>query len=330
MRGSHAGTEIGPDGPSQMALEDLAALRALPGSTVLCPSDATGTVQLVAAMAQTPGIVYLRTPRGGYPVLNGSDESFPVGGPKLLRSGVADRVTLIGAGVTVLHCVQAADQLAADCIDTRVLDLYSVKPVDTTVLAEASGRAGGRLVVVQDHYPEGGLGSAVLEALADTAHPPRVVQLAVRAVPGSGQPGRGDGRRWHNRAAHCHRRPAAARCRLTQWKEIAMSTDNMYRPTTPEIAQRRKELAPHVRHAFEAFSRAVLADGALPEKTKQLIAGAVAHTTQCLFCIQGHTRLARRKGASDEEIMEAIWVAAEMRACGAYAHSTLALDVLTK
>ncbi|MEZ0367150.1 carboxymuconolactone decarboxylase family protein [Mycobacterium sp. pUA109] len=106
--------------------------------------------------------------------------------------------------------------------------------------------------------------------------------------------------------------------------------DGMYHPTTPEIAARRKELAPHAHEAFEAFSRAVFAEGALPEKTKQLIAVAVAHTTQCPYCIQGHTKLAHRKGASDEEIMEAVWVAAEMRAGGAYAHSTLALEVLDK
>jgi AhpD family alkylhydroperoxidase len=105
-------------------------------------------------------------------------------------------------------------------------------------------------------------------------------------------------------------------------------TESMYHPTTPEIAARRKALAPHTHEAFEAFSKAVFADGALPELTKQLIAVAVAHTTQCPYCIQGHTRLAHRKGATDEQIMEAIWVAAEMRAGGAYAHSTLALDVL--
>jgi AhpD family alkylhydroperoxidase len=105
-------------------------------------------------------------------------------------------------------------------------------------------------------------------------------------------------------------------------------TEPMYHPTTPEIAARRKELAPRTHDAFEAFGRAVFADGALPEKTKQLIAVAVAHTTQCPYCIQGHTKLAARKGASPEEIMEAIWVAAEMRAGGAYAHSTLALHTL--
>jgi len=106
--------------------------------------------------------------------------------------------------------------------------------------------------------------------------------------------------------------------------------DGMYPQATQEIYDRRKELAPHIHEAFEAFSRAVFAEGALPEKTKQLIAVAVAHTTQCPYCIRSHTRLARRKGASAEEIMEAVWVAAEMRAGGAYAHSTLALEELAK
>ncbi|MBO0883654.1 MAG: carboxymuconolactone decarboxylase family protein [Mycobacterium sp.] len=109
-----------------------------------------------------------------------------------------------------------------------------------------------------------------------------------------------------------------------------MVAEAMYHPTAPEIHTRRKELAPQVNDAFEAFSRAVFAEGALPEKTKQLIAVAVAHTTQCPYCIRGHTRLARRKGNSDEEIMEAVWVAAEMRAGAAYAHSTLALEELAK
>lgn len=107
-------------------------------------------------------------------------------------------------------------------------------------------------------------------------------------------------------------------------------TDSMYHPTTPEIASRRKQLAPGTHEAFENFSHAVFAEGALPEKTKQLIAVAVAHTTQCPYCITGHTRLARRKGATPEEIMEAIWVAAEMRAGGAYAHATLALNAMAQ
>lgn len=185
--GSHAGTEIGPDGPSQMALEDLAALRAIPGSTVLYPADATSTAQLVAAMADTSGVVYLRTTRGAYPVIYDSDETFPVGGSKLLRSSPADQVTLIGAGVTVHHCLQAAEQLAADGIHARVLDLYSAKPVDTVALTAAAETTDG-FVIVEDHYPQGGLGSAVLEALADTAHRPRVTQLAVARLPGSGSP----------------------------------------------------------------------------------------------------------------------------------------------
>jgi AhpD family alkylhydroperoxidase len=105
-------------------------------------------------------------------------------------------------------------------------------------------------------------------------------------------------------------------------------TDSLYQPATPELAKRRKELAPEIHAAFENFSRAVFADGALPEQTKQLIAVAVAHTTQCPYCIQGHTRLAQRTGASPEQIMEAIWVAAEMRAGGAYAHSTIALQAM--
>jgi transketolase len=186
--GSHAGTEIGPDGPSQMALEDIAALRAIPGSTVLYPADAVATARLTAAMADTSGIVYLRTTRGAYPVLYDNEESFPIGGSKTLRWHPDDQITLIGAGVTVHHCLQAADQLAAEGIDVRVLDAYSVKPIDATALTDAAGQTGHRLVVVEDHYPQGGLGSAVLEALADTTHPPRVVQLAVADVPGSGSP----------------------------------------------------------------------------------------------------------------------------------------------
>lgn len=105
-------------------------------------------------------------------------------------------------------------------------------------------------------------------------------------------------------------------------------TEALYHPTTPEIATQRKDLAPDIHDAFDNFSRAVFADGALPEKTKQLIAVAVAHVTQCPYCITGHTKLARRKGARAEEIMEAIWAAAEMRAGGAYAHSTLALHAM--
>ncbi|MGW5590980.1 transketolase [Streptomyces sp. NPDC003857] len=185
--GSHAGVEIGADGPSQMALEDLAMMRAVHGSTVLYPSDATSTVALTLAMADTRGISYLRTTRGGYPVLYGPGESFPVGGSKVLRSSDADRVTLIGAGVTVHQCLAAADQLAADGIKSRVIDLYSVKPVDAATLAAAARATQGRLVVAEDHHPEGGLGSAVADALLAARVPQlRLSHLAVRKMPGSG------------------------------------------------------------------------------------------------------------------------------------------------
>ncbi len=185
--GSHAGVEIGADGPSQMALEDLAMLRAVQGSTVLYPSDATSAAALVAAMADTNGIVYMRTTRGAYPVLYDTGESFPVGGAKVLRSSDGDQVTLIGAGVTLHACLAAADQLQADGISARVIDLYSVKPVDTDTLTAAVAATGGRLVIAEDHHPEGGLGSAVLDAL--TAAGPvdlTVRHLAVSELPGSG------------------------------------------------------------------------------------------------------------------------------------------------
>ena len=138
LSGSHAGVEIGADGPSQMALEDLAMMRAVHGSTVLYPSDATSTAALVAAMADRPGISYLRTTRGAYPVLYEPAETFPIGGSKVLRSSPDDQVTLIGAGVTLHDCLAAADQLAGDGISARVIDLYSVKPIDTETLLAAA------------------------------------------------------------------------------------------------------------------------------------------------------------------------------------------------
>ncbi|HET9875035.1 MAG TPA: transketolase [Mycobacterium sp.] len=187
--GSHAGVEIGQDGPSQMALEDLAALRAVHGSVVLYPADATCTASLVATMADTPGIVYLRTTRGAYPVLYPPGMDFPVGGSKVHRAGTTDQVALIGAGVTLHECLAAADELAAEGINARVIDAYSVKPIDRATLIDACRVTGGRLVVVEDHYPEGGLASAVLEALADADIPAlHVASLAVRALPGSATP----------------------------------------------------------------------------------------------------------------------------------------------
>ena len=186
--GSHAGVEIGADGPSQMALEDLAMMRAVHGSTVLYPSDATSAAFLVQEMADRRGVVYMRTTRGAYPVLYAPDEVFPIGGAKVVRSSADDQVTLIGAGVTLHNCLAAADQLAIDGITARVIDLYSLKPIDTDTLLAAAAATGDRLVVVEDHYPAGGIGGAVLEALSDAGHPARITHLAVRNLPGSGTP----------------------------------------------------------------------------------------------------------------------------------------------
>ncbi len=187
--GSHAGVEIGADGPSQMALEDLAMLRAVHGSTVLYPCDATSAAALVLAMADLEGISYMRTTRGAYPVLYDAGETFPVGGSKVLRQTDDDQVILIGAGVTLHQCLAAADTLAADGINARVIDLYSVKPADTATLTVAAAATGGRLVVAEDHHPEGGLGSAVLDALTGAGRTDlAVAHLAVREMPGSGTP----------------------------------------------------------------------------------------------------------------------------------------------
>jgi transketolase len=186
LRGAHAGVEIGADGPSQMALEDLAMTRAVHGAAVLYPSDSTSTAALVREMAGRPGISYLRTTRGTYPVLYEAAKTFPVGGAKVLRSGPEDAATLIGAGVTLHACLVAADNLAATGTAARVVDLCSVKPVDTAALWAAAGATGGHLVVAEDHRPEGGLGSAVMEALLGSGQPLRVAYLAVQEMPGSG------------------------------------------------------------------------------------------------------------------------------------------------
>src|SRR6202795_161168 len=184
--GSHAGVEIGQDGPSQMALEDLASLRAINTSVVLYPCDPNQTAKLVRVMADTMGIVYMRTTRGASPTIYDPNEVFKVGGSKVVRQSAKDRVTLIGAGVTLHACIAAADSLASKNISARVIDLYSVKPVDVKTLKEAARVTKGRFVIVEDHYPEGGLAAAVLEALADA--PPHVAPLAVRDLPGSGKP----------------------------------------------------------------------------------------------------------------------------------------------
>ena len=184
--GTHCGVEIGQDGPSQMGLEDLAMMRSVHGATVLYPSDATSTAALTIAMADLDGISYLRTTRGAYPVLYEPDEQFPVGGSKTPRtSGTDDQVTLVGAGVTVHECLKAADTLAQQGIAARVLDLYSIQPLDAPALLRAA-RETGALVVAEDHHPQGGIGEAVLSALAAVGSHPAFAHLAVRDLPASG------------------------------------------------------------------------------------------------------------------------------------------------
>jgi transketolase len=185
--GSHAGVSIGEDGPSQMGLEDLAAFRAVHGSTVLYPSDANQTAKLVDAMVDLDGIVFLRTTRADTTVIYDVGEDFPVGGAKVVRSSDDDEVTLIGAGITLHEALKAADALAEEGVTARVIDLYSVKPVDVETV-RAAAEATGRFVISEDHWAEGGLGEAVLSAFADTDDSPKVIHLAVREMPGSGKP----------------------------------------------------------------------------------------------------------------------------------------------
>ncbi len=186
--GSHAGVSIGEDGPSQMGLEDLAALRAVHGSVVLHPCDANQTAELVARMADQAGITYLRTLRGATPVLYEPGTPMPIGGSKVLRGGGDDdQVAIVAAGMTVHEALRAAERLAGQGVTARVIDCYSVKPVDRITLLRAA-EVTGRIVTVEDHWPEGGLGDAVLDALADVQLGARVIKLAVSGMPGSGKP----------------------------------------------------------------------------------------------------------------------------------------------
>jgi transketolase len=188
--GSHAGVSIGEDGPSQMGLEDLAMMRAVHGSTVLYPSDGNQTAKLVAQMADRDGITYLRTTREKTAIIYDKGESFPIGGSKVVRGGSnKDRVTIVAAGITVHEALKAVDVLAHEDIPVRVIDLYTVKPIDADTLADAARATGGRVVVVEDHWVEGGIGDAVLAALAEKGFRDlHYRHLAVRKMPGSGKP----------------------------------------------------------------------------------------------------------------------------------------------
>jgi transketolase len=182
LSGSHAGVSIGEDGPSQMALEDIASMRAVHGSTVLHPCDANQTAKLVAKMADLDGISYIRTLRPNTPVVYSADEEFEIGGSRTLREG--DDVALVAAGITVHEALKAAETLAQEGIEARVIDLYSIKPIDERTL----GSLTTPIVTAEDHWPEGGLGEAVLAALAESEGRPPVARLAVREMPHSGKP----------------------------------------------------------------------------------------------------------------------------------------------
>jgi transketolase len=187
ISGSHAGVSIGEDGPSQMALEDLAMMRAVSGSTVLYPCDANQTAKLVATMAESEGISYMRTTRGATPVIYEAGEDFPLGGSRVVRATDEDDLTIVAAGITLHEALSAAQRLADEGISARVVDCYSVKPIDAAGLG-AAAEATGAVLTVEDHWPEGGLGEAVLAALAGLDERPKVEVLAVSGMPGSGKP----------------------------------------------------------------------------------------------------------------------------------------------
>jgi transketolase len=186
MAGSHAGVSIGEDGPSQMALEDLAMFRAQPNIAVLYPCDAVSAERLVVAAANFKGPAYIRTSRPKTPVIYGPDEVFSVGGLKVLRESANDVVTVVGAGVTVFEALKAYEQLKAAGTFIRVIDLYSVAPVDGAALIKAGTATGGQIITVEDHYPAGGIGDAVSEAVGEAGI--RVLRIAVREIPRSGKP----------------------------------------------------------------------------------------------------------------------------------------------
>jgi transketolase len=186
MAGSHAGVSIGEDGPSQMALEDLAMCRTQPNFSVLYPCDAVSTERLITLMAYHPGPAYMRISRPKTPVIYSADETFTIGGLKVVRESNRDVATVIGAGVTLFEALKAHDQLKAEGTSIRVIDLYSVQPIDRDALVKAGRATGGRLITVEDHYAEGGIGDAVAEAVADSGM--TVHRIAVREIPRSGKP----------------------------------------------------------------------------------------------------------------------------------------------
>ncbi|XP_057323685.1 transketolase-like protein 2 isoform X2 [Microplitis mediator] len=185
--GSHCGVSIGEDGPSQMGLEDIAMFRSIPGSTVFYPSDAVSTERAVELAANTKGVCFIRTSRPNTAIIYENNESLAIGKAKVIRSAAKDQVLLIGAGVTLHEALKAADKLAEAGISVRVLDPFTVKPIDSTTIITNAKECGGRIITVEDHYPEGGLGEAVASAIALERNI-IIKKLAVTKVPHSGPP----------------------------------------------------------------------------------------------------------------------------------------------
>lgn len=185
--GSHCGVSIGEDGPSQMGLEDLAMFRAIPGCTVFYPSDAVSTERAVELAANTKGLCYIRTSRPNVPVIYSNNEEFIVGKAKIVRQSDSDQVTVVGACVTLEEALKAATELEALGINIRVVDLFTIKPLDSSTLVFCALQTGGRILVVEDHYPEGGIGEAVASAVSGERGIV-VKRLAVSGVPRSGKP----------------------------------------------------------------------------------------------------------------------------------------------
>ena len=186
LAGSHAGVSIGEDGPSQMALEDLSMFRSQPNFAVLYPCDAVSTERLMAAMAAHTGPAYMRTSRPKTPVIYGPDETFELGGLKVVRQSATDVVTVVGAGVTLFEALKAHDVLKAEGVAIRVIDLYSLAPIAKDALIAAGLATKGRIITVEDHYPAGGIGDAVSEAVSEAGI--SVHRIAVREIPRSGKP----------------------------------------------------------------------------------------------------------------------------------------------
>lgn len=184
--GTHVGVSIGEDGPSQMGLEDIAMMATQPNVTVLYPSDGNSTYQLIEEAAKHKGMVYIRAGRPKTPVLYGAEERFRIGGSKIIRQSPSDVLTIVAAGVTLFEALKAYDQLKSSGIAVRVIDLYSIAPIDRTTLMESGLATQHRILTVEDHYAHGGLGDAVLSAVATEGL--KVFKLAVREIPHSGKP----------------------------------------------------------------------------------------------------------------------------------------------